>query len=100
MGVGIVVAAITYASLIVGELVPKQIALRNREAVAVRVAPAMTVLAKVASPLVWLLDASGNLSCGCLGSPGSQPKRSQRRKSGRWWRRLSTQAFSNPAKKR
>jgi putative hemolysin len=58
-GVGLVVAAITYLSLIVGELVPKQIALRNPERVAVLVAPAMTVLAKVASPLVWLLDVSG-----------------------------------------
>jgi putative hemolysin len=60
-GVGLVVAAITYASLIVGELVPKQIALRNPERIAVRVAPAMTALAKIASPLVWLLDVSGRL---------------------------------------
>lgn len=58
-GVGLVVALITYASLIVGELVPKQIALRNPEGIAVKVSPAMTVLAKVASPFVWLLDASG-----------------------------------------
>jgi putative hemolysin len=59
IGVGSVVAAITYASLIVGELVPKQIALRNPEAVAARVAPAMTLLAKVSSPLVFLLALSG-----------------------------------------
>jgi putative hemolysin len=61
LGVGIVVAIITYASLIVGELVPKQIALRNPEAVALKVAPIMTFLAKAASPLVWLLDTSGAL---------------------------------------
>jgi putative hemolysin len=60
-GVGLVVAVITYASLIVGELVPKQIALRNPERIAVRVAPAMTMLARIASPLVWLLDVSGRL---------------------------------------
>jgi putative hemolysin len=58
-GVGIVVAVITYASLIVGELVPKQIALRNPEQIAVKVAPAMTFLARVGSPIVWLLDVSG-----------------------------------------
>ena len=46
VGVGVVVAVITYASLIVGELVPKQIALRNPEAVAVKVAPAMVLLAR------------------------------------------------------
>jgi putative hemolysin len=61
LGVGIVVALITYGSLIVGELVPKQIALKNPEAVALKVAPTMTYLAKAASPLVWLLDASGVL---------------------------------------
>lgn len=59
-GVGLVVAIITYASLIVGELVPKQIALRDPEAVAVRVAPAMTWLARAGAPLVWLLDVSGD----------------------------------------
>lgn len=60
-GVGLVVAAITYASLIIGELVPKQIALRNPEGIAVRVSPAMTILAKIASPFVWILDTSGKL---------------------------------------
>lgn len=59
VGVGVVVAVITYASLIIGELVPKQIALRDPEAVAVKVAPAMALLAKVSLPLVWLLDRSG-----------------------------------------
>lgn len=61
LGVGVVVMIITYASLIVGELVPKQIALRNPEAMAVRVAPAMAWVARLTSPLVWLLDASGRL---------------------------------------
>jgi putative hemolysin len=67
LGVVIVVALITYASLIVGELVPKQIALRNPEKIAVRVAPAMTVLAKVGSPLVWLLNVSGRVLLRALG---------------------------------
>jgi putative hemolysin len=58
-GVGIVVAAITYCSLIAGELVPKQIALRNPEGIAVRAAPFMAVLARIGAPLVWLLDISG-----------------------------------------
>lgn len=58
-GVGLVVALITYASLIIGELVPKQLALRNPEMLAARVAPAMALLARIASPLVWLLNRSG-----------------------------------------
>jgi putative hemolysin len=64
---GIVVTAVTYVSLVVGELVPKQLALRNAERLACRVAPAMTLLAKAASPFVWLLNASGNLALSLLG---------------------------------
>jgi putative hemolysin len=67
LGVGIVVIAITYLSLIVGELVPKQIALRNPERVAVRVASAMSLLSRLSAPLVWLLDASGKAVLRLLG---------------------------------
>ncbi|TCL68179.1 hemolysin family protein [Rhizobium sp. BK251] len=70
IGVGTVVVAITYLSLIIGELVPKQIALREPEAVASRVAPAMVVLSKLGAPLVLLLDASGRLVLGILGQSG------------------------------
>src|SRR5690606_12939503 len=69
-GVGIVVALITYGSLVVGELVPKQIALRNPERVAARVAPAMAFLATVAAPLVLLLDISGRSVLWLLGQRG------------------------------
>jgi magnesium and cobalt exporter, CNNM family len=67
VGVGLVVAVIAYFSLIVGELVPKQIALRNPEKIAVRVAPAMAMMASIASPLVSLLDVSGRLILRALG---------------------------------
>jgi putative hemolysin len=70
LGVGIVVALITYASLIVGELVPKQIALKDPERVAVRAAPAMTILAKVSAPVVFLLDISGRAILWLLGQSG------------------------------
>ena len=67
LGVGTVVAVITYASLIVGELVPKQLALANPEALAARVAPVMNVLATVSSPLVVLLDVSGDIVLRLIG---------------------------------
>jgi len=70
LGVGIVVVAITYLSLIAGELVPKQIALADPERVAARVAPAMRVLSVVAMPLVWLLERSGRLILALLGQSG------------------------------
>lgn len=75
LGVGSVVVAITYLSLILGELVPKQIALRAPESVAARVAPAMLVLSRFALPLVWLLDASGKAVLGLLGQRGQSEER-------------------------
>ncbi len=75
LGVGIVVVAITYLSLIIGELVPKQIALRDPERVAARVAPTMALLAKVGSPLVWLLDISGKAVLALLGQKGESEEK-------------------------
>ncbi len=71
LGVGGVVVAITYVSLIMGELVPKQLALRNPEAVAIRMAPAMLLLSKIGAPLVWLLDRSGRAILWLLGQSGA-----------------------------
>lgn len=74
LGVGFVVVAITYMSLIVGELVPKQIALRAPEQVAARVAPMMRIIARVAAPLVWVLDRSGKLVLALLGQSGGRSR--------------------------
>ncbi len=75
LGVGTVVVIITYVSLIVGELVPKQIALRDAEGIAARVAPAMKVLAGVGAPLVFILDLSGRLLLRLLGQSGASDER-------------------------
>ncbi|GIW07032.1 MAG: hypothetical protein KatS3mg060_1837 [Dehalococcoidia bacterium] len=61
IGVGVVVLAITYLSLVLGELVPKRLALGNPEGIARAVARPMTVLSRLASPGVRLLDASQNI---------------------------------------
>lgn len=54
----LVVIAITYLSLILGELVPKQVALRNPERVAVVVARPMATLSRISAPVVWVLGKS------------------------------------------
>jgi putative hemolysin len=54
----LVVAGITYLSLIIGELAPKRLALVNAERIAVAVAGPMRMLSRVALPLAWLLGAS------------------------------------------
>ena len=61
LGFVLVIAATTYVSLIAGELVPKQFALRAPETIASVAAPAMTGLAVATAPLVWLLDRSSAL---------------------------------------
>lgn len=75
LGVGIVVVAITYLSLILGELVPKQIALRDPERVAARVAPAMSLMSKIGAPLVFLLDVSGKSVLALLGQKGESEEK-------------------------
>lgn len=66
----IVVAAITYFSLILGELVPKQIGLRRAEQIAAWVAPSMIALSRLASPLVYVLDVSSRFVLRRLGIEG------------------------------
>lgn len=57
-GFALVIAFTTYISLIIGELVPKQLALRAAVPVSLVMARPMALLAKAAAPLVWLLDSS------------------------------------------
>lgn len=58
IGVGVVVLATTYLTLVVGELVPKRIALNDPDAIAVRVAGPMQLLARLTRPVVSFLSAS------------------------------------------
>jgi putative hemolysin len=60
-GFTLVIALTTYVSLIIGELVPKQFALRAPEPIAVIAAAPMTWLARATAPVVWLLDRTSAL---------------------------------------
>ncbi|MDZ7588526.1 MAG: hemolysin family protein [Parasphingorhabdus sp.] len=66
-GFALVIGLTTYASLVVGELVPKQIALRSAEIIAIRVAGPMDMVARIAAPLVWLLDTTSAIILRLLG---------------------------------
>lgn len=63
----LVVGLVTYLSLVVGELVPKRLALQSPERLAVLVAPPMTLLSRIASPIVRLLGASSEVILRVLG---------------------------------
>jgi len=68
ISVAIVVLITTYLSLVIGELVPKRLAMSNPEQVASTVAPAMRALSRLASPVVRLLSFSTNLLIRLLGA--------------------------------
>jgi putative hemolysin len=61
LGYGLVVLLITFVSLVIGEIVPKQIALRSPEPIAAIIARPMKWLSRVTAPFVWLLDRSSLL---------------------------------------
>lgn len=71
---GIVVLGITYVSLILGELAPKQLALNAPERIAALLARPLRLLSKVSSPAVSFLDGSTRVILKLLGtSPSKEP---------------------------
>jgi|SRR6478735_1248608 len=61
IAIGLVVAIVSFLSVVVGELVPKSLALRGAERYALLIARPILVLAWLARPVVWLLSASANI---------------------------------------
>lgn len=66
-GFALVIAITTYFSLVVGELVPKQVALRAAEPIAIVAARPMVILARITAPLVWLLRTSSDFLLRLIG---------------------------------
>ena len=67
VGFGVVIVLTTYFSLVIGEIVPKQIALRSPEPLAALVARPMRGMSRIVAPFVWLLDRSSQLIFRLLG---------------------------------
>ena len=65
----VAVALLTYLHVVVGEMVPKALALGSPEKTALRVSPPMTLFGTVFRPLVWVLNQLGNLCLRALGIP-------------------------------
>ncbi|NTU85627.1 MAG: HlyC/CorC family transporter [Chloroflexales bacterium] len=63
----LVVLLVTYLSLVLGELVPKRIALQSAEAIAAAMSRPMTAIAALSTPVIWLLSASTNLILRLIG---------------------------------
>lgn len=70
----IVVSTITFLTVVIGELVPKRLAIQSPESTAMRLSPPMAVLSRLTSPVVNLLDATSGLIARLLGAvPGTEP---------------------------
>lgn len=67
LGFIIMIGLTTYFSLVVGELVPKQLALRAAMPIALVMARPMAMLARITAPFVWLLDNSSNFIMRLIG---------------------------------
>lgn len=75
IAVGFVVILLTYLTLVLGELVPKQLALRASERISALIAPPMSVLARVTAPLVAILSASSTAILRVIGqASGDEPE--------------------------
>ncbi|HLA06311.1 MAG TPA: hemolysin family protein [Anaerolineales bacterium] len=74
LALGIVVVVITFVSIILGELVPKRIALHNPERIASTLAGPMILVSKLFAPFVWLLGRITDFVLRVLGiKPGNEP---------------------------
>ncbi len=68
----VIVALTTYLSLIIGELVPKQLAIKNPEKFALLVAPPMKTLSWISTPAVNLLSLSSDFVLRLMGADAHQ----------------------------
>jgi putative hemolysin len=73
LAVAVVVVSIAYLSLVVGELVPKSLAVRHSEGIALLVSPLIEWLSRATRPAVAFLTASSRLVLRILGQRGPQP---------------------------
>jgi len=74
LAIGIVVVTITFLSIVLGELVPKRIALHNPEQIASVLAGPMMVVSKIFAPFVWIMGRITDLILKTIGvKPGSEP---------------------------
>lgn len=73
VAVAIVVTLITFLSVVIGELIPKQLALKNSEGFAMFVARPMTILSRIVAPVVYLFETSAALMMRLLGIRPDDP---------------------------
>ncbi|MEB3338659.1 MAG: hemolysin family protein [Leptolyngbyaceae bacterium] len=75
LGFGIVVVSIAYLSLVIGELVPKRLAMHHPEKIAAAIAVPMRLLANLSSPVVHVLSSSTDLVLRLLRiGPSTEPE--------------------------
>lgn len=69
----LIVAVVTYLSIVIGELIPKRIGIAMSDKISIWIAPLMQVLSVVTMPVIWLLSVSTNLVVRLLGLGRRRP---------------------------
>ncbi|WP_077961296.1 hemolysin family protein [Ensifer adhaerens] len=73
VAVALVVTLITFLSVVIGELIPKQLALKNSEALAMFVARPMHLLSRIVAPIVYVFETAASLAMRLLGIRPDDP---------------------------
>jgi putative hemolysin len=73
IGLGLVVLAISYFCLLMGELVPRRLAMRHPEAIASWLAVPLLLFSRICAPMVRLLSFSTDLVCRLFGKQQEEP---------------------------
>lgn len=68
VSLAVVVVLITYATMVLGELVPKQLALRHPETIAALLARPIDILSRITAPVIWLLSGTSDLLLRAMGA--------------------------------
>ena len=71
IGVGVMVGFVTYLNIVLGELLPKRLAMLHAETIATASARGLKMASRIAHPLVWLLDRSTETLLGIFGNQNS-----------------------------
>jgi putative hemolysin len=85
---------LSFFTLVFGELVPKRIAMKQSEKVALNISGLITVISKLFAPIVWLLSASTN---GILRLLGIDPNEAEEQVG--WWTPAASTAASTMRKR-
>ena len=97
LSVIVVTVVISYFTLVLGELVPKRVAMKKSEQIARVICGFISGMSKICKPVIWLLTKSTNGVLRLMHISPERKRKSPRRRSATWWMSARKRAPSKPA---